>query len=393
MTLKSDKMKPRIPCSTGIFSLDELSDEEIFLKLKEADEKRLWNLEVTGVYEARKYSDGESVNIVLINSGVDYDHPEIKSCFDEKLKGENFVSWRYTKNGKTVEDDNFRGKGGDYSGHGTFNAGVIASNSFGISPKVRLYSLKIADEQGKAAGIESLEEALNWCIKKRDTLRIDIINMSLGFPYAHFFQSDNVLTQFQELLNKEIFIVASIGNGGTLGPTYPAYLDDIISVGSVNKRIEHSGFSEVNHKLKICAPGEEDAYDYPKKGIFSLNKIENQAALPYASCCGTSVAAPHVTGILALGLSYLRKHKAQYTREKVQQILLNSTKDIPVIAQTLKDIAKKLGIYDFKSRIRPEEIKKMVFGRGLVHAGNFLKELRKNYLKEGDKASLIPISE
>lgn len=385
-------MKPNMPCSTGIFSLDKLSDEEICSKLKEADERRLWNLAATGVYEARKYSAGEEVNIVLINSGVDYEYPEIKSCFDEKLKGENFVSWKYI-NRNMVKDDNFRKKGGDYSGHGTFNAGIIASNSFGISPKARLYSLKIADEQGKAAGIESLEEALNWCIKKRDTLKIDIINMSLGFPYAYFFQSDNALTQFQELLNKEVFIVASIGNGGTLGPTYPACLDDIISVGSVNKKLEHSGFSEVNHKLKICAPGEEDVNDYPNKGIFSLNNTEDKSKLPYASCSGTSVAAPHVTGILALGLSYLKKHKSQYTRKKVQQILLSSAKHIPVIEQTLKDIAKKLCMYDFKPRIRPEEIKKMMFGSGLVNAEQFLKELSKFYLKEGDNASLTPISE
>lgn len=390
----SDKMKLEIQCTTGNFSFLNISDDEIISKLKEADEKRLWNLAVTGVYEARKYSDGEGVNIILLNSGVDYTHPEIKSCFDEKLKGKNFVYWTYDAKGKPISDKNqFSDKGCDYSGHGTFNTGIIAGSSVGIAPKVRLYYLKIADEYGKIDEMQTFEEALKWCIEKKDTLGIDIINMSLGFPYAKFFQSDNISNTFQEIADRGIFIVASIGNGGTLGPTYPACLEDIISVGSVNKKLEHSGFSEVNHKLKICAPGEEEIYDVPEKGIFSLNKIESQSALPYASCCGTSVAAPHVTGILALGLSYLKKQKIEYTREEVQQILLSSAKNIPVTAQTLKETAKKLCLYDIKPRIRPEEIKKMIFGRGLVHAGNFIKNLGKNYLKEGDNARRTPISE
>ena len=381
-------------CTTGNLPFLDISDEEIFSKLKEADEKRLWNLTVTGVYEARKYSDGEGVNIILLNSGVDYEHPEIKSCFDKNLKGENFVYWRYNQIGKPIPDDNqYANRGCDYSGHGTFNTGIIASNNLGISPGVRLYYLKVADEYGKIDEIETLEEALNWCIKKKDNLGIDIINISLGFPYATFFRNAGISDKFQELLDKGAFIVASIGNGGTLGPTYPACLENIISVGSVNKNLEHSGFSEVNPMLKICAPGEEKIKELPEKGIFSLNKTEDKSALPYASCCGTSVAAPHVTGILALGLSYLRKQKIQHTREEVQQILLNSTKSIPVTAQTLKDIAKKLGLYNFKPRIRPEEIKKMVFGNGLVHADNFLKELTNYYLNEGDNASRTPISE
>jgi major intracellular serine protease len=372
-------MEPKIPCSTGIFSLQKLSDEEVYSKLKEADEKKLWNLAATGVYEARKYSDGEGVSIVLLNSGVDYEHPEIKSCFNENLKGKNFVYWKYDERGKPIPDNNqYANKVCDYSGHGTLNAGIIASKSFGIAPKVKLYSLKIADEHGKIDEMETLEESLNWCLEKRDMLGLDIINMSLGFSYTEFFRSDEIANKFQEILNRGIFVVASIGNGGTLGPTYPACLDDIISVGSVNINLEHSGFSEVNHKLKICALGEEQINDFPEKGIFSLNKTGDQSELPYASCCGTSVATPHVTGILALGLSYLKKQERKYSREEVQQILLNSAKAIPTTAQALKDIARKLCLYDIKLRIRPEEIKKMVFGRGLVHAENFLKELRKN---------------
>ncbi len=228
-------------------------------------EEELWNLSMIGAYYAQRVSQGEGVNVAIIDTGVDYNHKELKDNFGLN-KGYDFV--RGTK-------DPF-----DYNGHGTHVAGTIAGRNTGIAYKSRLFALRILDENGFGSEF-NLIKALEYCIDNE----IDLINMSLGSQYA-----STALEEICNLASKKAILVAAAGNEGKYLPEYPAaFGDSVISVAAINENKQHSYFSNLHETVDICAPGEM---------IYS--SIPNNK---YDSYSGTSMATPHITGSLALALS------------------------------------------------------------------------------------------
>jgi len=113
-----------------------------------------------------------------------------------------------------------------------------------------------------------------------------VISMSLGGPDLVSYERQ----AYEDLYEKfGIVTVAASGNSGTYTNIYPAAHDHVISVASVNWNRERSRFSTANSNVNVAAPGES---------IVSTWENGN-----YASVSGTSMACPHVSGVVALMLS------------------------------------------------------------------------------------------
>merc|ERR1711865_839475 len=113
------------------------------------------------------------------------------------------------------------------------------------------------------------------------------ISMSLGGPNAVSYEAK----AYQDLYDKfNIVTVAASGNTGGYDFLYPAAYANVISVGSVNPQgTARSSFSTRNSQVQITAPGEQ-----------ILSTWENGQ---YATVSGTSMACPHISGVVALMLS------------------------------------------------------------------------------------------
>jgi len=225
----------------------------------------LWNLEAIGAYEARNYGEGQGVNVAVIDTGIDYTHSQLVGRFGDK-KGHDFVG-----NSEEPMDKN---------GHGTHVAGTIASIDYGVATGCTLYAVRVLNSDGSGSEADAIA-GIEWCIKNN----IDVANMSFGSEVASRALEEICGYAWQNGL----ILVAAAGNNG-YGPSYPAaFGDSVIAVAAVDEDLKHADFSNIYETNDISAPGVDIVSTYLGGGVARLS--------------GTSMAAPHVTGSLALAKS------------------------------------------------------------------------------------------
>jgi subtilisin len=179
------------------------------------------------------------------------------------------------KPGKSAKDDN---------GHGTHIAGVIAAvnNDIGVigtGPKIHLYAVKILDKKGRG-WLSDLIEGLDWCIDNE----MQVVNMCFGSYYDNQSFHDAII----EAYLAGITLVASAGNNGEYDGfiEYPAKYPETIAVSAVDQYGNFASFSSFGPEIDLIAPGVDIKSTY-KKGSYEFMS-------------GTSMSAPHVTGVVAL---------------------------------------------------------------------------------------------
>ncbi|MBI3052169.1 S8 family peptidase [Candidatus Woesearchaeota archaeon] len=225
----------------------------------------LWNLENIGAYDAWEYSTGQGVKVAIIDTGAEYTHPEIEGCF-ESNKGYDFV-------GNSRDPI-------DRQGHGTHVSGICAGKEYGVAPGCTLYAVRVLDENG--SGSESnVIAGIEWAIKNG----MDVANLSLGSPVASS-AFENICWYAAE---KGLILVAAAGNDGGVHASYPAaFGEPVIAVAASDRDNEHAEFSNIFRTNDVTGPGVGIASAYLNRG--------------YATFSGTSMAAPHVSGSIALAL-------------------------------------------------------------------------------------------
>lgn len=149
----------------------------------------------------------------------------------------------------------------------------------GTAPEVSLYAIKVLDRFGSGS-YSDVVSGIEWAI----TNHLNILNMSLGGSSS----SRTLKAAMDQAYNSGILLIASAGNNGYSSKgtiTYPAAYDSVIAVGAVDQHNIRASFSSVGRQLELMAPG-----------------VSIQSTVPggYAVYDGTSMAAPHVTGVAAL---------------------------------------------------------------------------------------------
>lgn len=212
----------------------------------------------------------DDILLAIIDSGIDYNHDDLSA---------NYVSYGHDwVNNDTDPWDDY--------GHGTHCAGIasaVTNNTLGIAglAQVQVMAEKVLGEDG----IGYSDWIAKGIINATDA-GAKIISMSLGGPF-----SEVVYDAIKYAYNESVLLVAAAGNLGTPQKTYPAGLDEVISVTAFD--INHSIPEWIYNQgpnfgdwIELAAPGNE---------IFSTKP--NQT---YESHNGTSMAAPHVAGLAAL---------------------------------------------------------------------------------------------
>ncbi len=193
----------------------------------------------------------------------------------------------------------------DENGHGTHVAGIIGSknHSIGVAPDVNLYAVKVLDKTGEGL-VSSIIAGIDWAMSHN----IDIINISLGAPQ----DSKSLKNIIDKAYDNGILIVAAAGNsGGGSSDTvqYPARHEAVIAVSAIDSSRNRPSFSATGPSIEVTAPGTNIFSTYLGNGYISMS--------------GTSMAAPHVTGILALLKEAYPTLTHQQLREKLQQTAID----------------------------------------------------------------------
>ena len=242
-----------------------------------------WGVVATRAPKLWNKSKGNRIRIGVVDTGADYSHPDIRPSL---MKGINIIHPQLS-----ASDDN---------GHGTHIAGTIAASCArksavgirGVAPKSDLFPVKAFDHEGSAY-VSDIILAIQWCIANH----MDIINMSFGMTEY----SPSLYQAVKSAYTHNVVIVASSGNNGKSNAVdYPAKMPYTIAVGALNKRGQIAAFSNRGKEVDIYAPGEAIYSTWPGNRYNELN--------------GTSMAAAHVSGVIALLLA--RKPRLTYNRIK-----------------------------------------------------------------------------
>ena len=194
----------------------------------------------------------------------------------------------------------------DRNGHGTHVAGTIGARHnrygvLGVAPGVALYSIKVLNDQGVGT-TASIVCGLDWVARRAG--RIDVVNMSLGGPGRHTTCASEAFHRAVcKVVNRGVSVVVASGNEGqNAGKFIPARFPEVIAVSAFADTNGAPGgggppcdgqlddtyatFSNYGPDVDITAPGVCIRSTRPRGGTFRLT--------------GTSMAAPHVAGALAL---------------------------------------------------------------------------------------------
>jgi subtilisin len=232
---------------------------------------------------------GAGVKVAVIDSGVDYKHPELAGVYKG---GYNFV-----RGNDNPMDDN---------GHGTHVAGTIAaarngSGVVGVAPGVELYALKVLGASGSGS-FSDVIAALQWCVVNG----IQVSNNSYGSSGD---PGTLVNEAFKNSYDAGVLHVAAAGNSGTAAGTednvgYPAKYDSVIAVAATTQSDTRASFSSTGPAVELAAPG---------AGILST-VLRNK----YSTYSGTSMASPHVAGAAALVIASSTPTTPPAVRAKLQ---------------------------------------------------------------------------
>ena len=229
-----------------------------------------WGVARVHAPEIWNRDQGQGVHVAVVDSGIDCSHPDLQ-C--DQGSGINILD-----TASPPMDDN---------GHGTHVSGTIAARAngsgvIGVAPRVVLMPIKVMDEKGEGAASDILRGAV-WAAEHG----AQVLNLSLGSP-----KSCKAETQvIKEILESGITIVASAGNSGPGADTevYPASYPGVIAVAASDMQDHIAEFSSRGKSISFVAPG--------------VSIVSTWLGGKYAKADGTSMAAPHVTGLAALAIA------------------------------------------------------------------------------------------
>lgn len=263
--------------------------------------------------EAWARTTGSTSTIVaILDSGIDLNNSE--------FAGRLWLNPQASRPGRPVYGWNFVGKNGnvqDDYGHGTHVAGVLgAANDgrgiVGVDWNARIMPLKVLNARGEGQ-IQDTVDAIHFAVD--NGARVINASWSIDEP------EDALRDAIAYAASKNVVFVASAGNGGAnidAKPVYPAAyrLPNVIVVGAVDTAGNLASFSNFGAStVDVAAPG-VDVYS-----TFA-------SRTGYTNLSGTSMAAPHVSGVVSLLVGL----HPEWSAEQLVERVLTTTKPLPNLA-------------------------------------------------------------
>jgi subtilisin family serine protease len=216
-------------------------------------------------------NNGEGVNAYVIDTGILPTH------------------WEFQGRASNIYDFEPERNGLDCDGHGTHVAGTIGGQTFGVAKKVRLFGVRVLNCQGTGTWSDVIDGVnyVTWHHGRPAQQGVPALaNMSLAGG-----ENRAVEAAVRNSIRAGVTYIVAAGNGNDDAGNYsPAGVSEAITVGATDQSDSRAEFSNYGPTLDLFAPG----VSIPSAWIGN--------DLMIATATGTSMAAPHVSGVVALYL-------------------------------------------------------------------------------------------
>jgi serine protease AprX len=260
------------------------------------------------VWNKKPYIQGQGIGVAVIDSGIN-------------PNGDLYTNMGINRQVANIRfNSDYNQSTTDGYGHGTHVSSIIGGDGsessgkyIGVAPMVNIINVKVGNDDGSAM-MKDIVQGLQWVLENKDTYNIRVVNLSLNSTIAESYNTSPLDAAVEILWFNGVVVVASAGNNGN-GAIYPPANDPfVITVGAVDDKgtksinddvlASFSAYGKAENgavKPELVAPGTNIVarivnMNMGLAGSHPANKVDTQ----YFRMSGTSMAAPMVSGAVAL---------------------------------------------------------------------------------------------
>ncbi len=245
---------------------------------------------------------GDGVNVAILDTGVDYNHDDLKGHIAENR---SFI---------------YYGDGLDDVGHGTH----VASTVVRLAPECAIYNYKVMAGPDGSGEDQDLIDCLNYIYEQG---KVDVISMSLSGKYD---VNSQIFKDYHEIIKKlhdaNVYINVSSGNTGMETELYPACFEEVTTWGAVDIYRNEAWFSTLSDQVDVCQVG--------------VDLVAAKLGGGYISYSGTSMSTPIGSGLVAL---LIGKYKKQHNGKRPDGSMIHAMLKLFAVDLNIKGIDTKTG--------------------------------------------------
>jgi serine protease AprX len=275
------------------------------------------------------YRQGSGVTIAVVDSGV---------AAIPDLEGRLIGSVNFNHNAHSANDK---------YGHGTFVAGLAGGDGtassgayMGIAPQANILNVRVSDDQGMSAESDVVN-GLQWILDNKAQFNIRVVNLSLNSGMMQSYHTSPLDAAAEILWFNNIVVVVSAGNNGSSDLFPPANDPFVITVGATDDHntvnlnddrvapFSAYGVDERGQiKPDLVAPGKDIIGPLPQNGTLTIGTQHGDKRVNenYFRMSGTSLAAPMVSGAVALLLQGEPNLNADQVKYRLKATAVNNTR-------------------------------------------------------------------